>query len=267
MTRIDLGDISLAVDERGKVEPPLVLMHGYTGGQLDWIDVVDHFASTRRVITYDHRGHGESDNTGDAESYTFDQLLRDFARLVDALGLEQFDLLGHSMGGIISMRYTFDHPERVRSLVLMDTGAEMAGAIPTEWTEMVVKIADQQGMAAVGAMFGEYVAKTGDPERAHVLAERLQWKFEHLDRAAFVALAHALHRYESLVPRLAELHCPVTVIVGENDHGLRNSADILAREIKGAELFVIPDAAHSPQDENRVAWIAAVDAHLARVDQ
>jgi pimeloyl-ACP methyl ester carboxylesterase len=132
---------------------------------------------------------------------------------------------------------------------------------------MVVKIANEKGMAGVGAMFGENVAKTGDPARAHVLAERLQWKFEHLDRAAFVALAHALNSYESLVPRLAEVHCPVSVIVGVNDHGLRDAADVLAREIKGAELFVIPDAAHSPQDENRDAWIAAVDAHLTRVDQ
>jgi pimeloyl-ACP methyl ester carboxylesterase len=129
---------------------------------------------------------------------------------------------------------------------------------------MVVKIANEQGMAAVGAMFGEYVAKAGSPERAQVLAERLRWKFEHLDSTAFVALAHGLNTYESLVPQLCELHCPVTVIVGENDHGLRDSADILAREIKDAELFVIPDAAHSPQDENRDAWIAAVDAHLAR---
>jgi pimeloyl-ACP methyl ester carboxylesterase len=267
VTRIDLGDISLAVEERGAGEPPLVLMHGYTGSKLDWVDVVDHFATARRVITYDHRGHGESDNTGDATTYTFDQLLHDFTRLVDALALDHFDLLGHSMGGIISMRYAFDNSDRVHSLVLMDTGAEMAGVIPPEWTEMVVKIADEKGMAGVGAIFGEYVAKTGDPERAHVLAERLQWKFEHLDSAAFVALAHALNTYDSLVPRLTQLRFPVTVIVGENDHGLRNSADVLAREIDGAELFVIPDAAHSPQDENRDAWIAAVDAHLARVDQ
>ena len=56
-------------------------------------------------MTYDHRGHGESPNTGDAATYVFDQLVADMAGLVDSLGLGQFDLLGHSMGGIVAMRY------------------------------------------------------------------------------------------------------------------------------------------------------------------
>jgi pimeloyl-ACP methyl ester carboxylesterase len=261
---LELGDITLATDERGTGDP-FVLMHGYTGGQLDWVDVVDHFARSRRVITFDHRGHGESTNTGIAETYTFDQLLGDFERLTDAFALDRFDLLGHSMGGIISMRYVLAHPERVRSLVLMDTGAAPSGLIPSEWTDSIVRMGREKGMGAVASMFGEFVAKTAPPARAEVLAERLRWKFERLDVEAFVALAAELNAYPSMVSRLHEISCPVTVIVGEHDHGLRDASDVLAREIPGAVLSVIPDAAHSPQDENRDAWIAAVDAHFDRV--
>ena len=62
-----------------------------------------------------------------------------------------------------------------------------------------------------------------------------------------------------------EVTVPVTVLVGEHDTALRPAADALHAAMAQSELVVIPDAAHSPQDENRSAWMAAVRAHLARV--
>ena len=59
--------------------------------------------------------------------------------------------------------------------------------------------------------------------------------------------------------------CPTTVLVGENDTGLRASADLLAERIPGAQLVVIPDAGHSPQEDQPQLWIDAVQHHLARV--
>ena len=59
--------------------------------------------------------------------------------------------------------------------------------------------------------------------------------------------------------------CPTTVLVGENDTGLRASADLLAEGIPGAQLVVIPDAGHSPQEDQPQLWIDAVQHHLARV--
>jgi len=55
-----------------------------------------------------------------------------------------------------------------------------------------------------------------------------------------------------------------TVLVGQHDDRLRDASDDLAAAIPGAVLVVIPDAAHSPQFENRQAWLDAVEAHLAR---
>ncbi len=68
----------------------------------------------RRVLTLEHRGHGHSTNTGDAPTYTFDQLVLDLTAVVDALDLDRFDLLGHSMGGTAATRYALAHPERLR---------------------------------------------------------------------------------------------------------------------------------------------------------
>jgi 3-oxoadipate enol-lactonase len=93
----------------------------------------------------------------------------------------------------------------------------------------------------------------------------MKTKLGQMDTVAFTELGEELLTYPSILDQLAGLGIPTTVIVGVNDHGLRGPADDLASTIPGAELALIADAAHSPQDENRDAWLAAVERHLARV--
>jgi pimeloyl-ACP methyl ester carboxylesterase len=241
---------------------PLLLVHGFTGSSLDWTDVVGPLARDRQVVTLDHRGHGESPNTGDAPTYNFDQLVADMARLVDRLGLERFDLLGHSMGGVVAMRYTLRHPERVRSLVLMDTAAAaQPGA--ADLLRGGFDLVRTQGMLALYEVIQPFL---GTGERADVLRARQRTKLEQMDPVAFTELGEELLTYPSVLEQLATLDLPTTVIVGENDTGLRAAADALGATIPGAVLVVVPAAAHSPQDENRDAWLAAVEAHLTRAD-
>ena len=98
---IDTGSVTLAVDDRGSGDAtPLVLIHGFTGGRIDWADVIDDLATDRRVVAWDHRGHSDSTNTGDPATYTFDQLVEDAVAALGALELDRFHLLGHSMGGV-----------------------------------------------------------------------------------------------------------------------------------------------------------------------
>jgi pimeloyl-ACP methyl ester carboxylesterase len=255
------------VDE-GTSDVPLVLVHGFTGGQSDWDDVASALAISRRVIRYSHRGHAESQNTGDQSSYTFDALVDDLHALVTALGVETFDLLGHSMGGVTAMRYVLTHPERVRSLVLMDTGAEPAGALPMELIEGLAQQGREQGMQVVVDVMAPFIGALQDklsPERREELAARYGPKMANMDPEAFVGFAKALNEYPSMVAKLSSITCPTTVLVGENDTGLRDAADVMAREIPGAELVIIPNAGHSPQEDDPPAWIHAVETHLTRV--
>jgi pimeloyl-ACP methyl ester carboxylesterase len=254
-TATDAIDLAYAVHGDGF---PLVLVHGFTGSSLDWTDVVEPLARGRRVITLDHRGHGESPNTGDAATYTFDQLVADTSRLVDRLGLERFDLLGHSMGGIVAMRYALRRPDRVRSLILMDTAAgAQAGA--ADLMRAGIELVRTQGTLALFDVIQPFL---GTGERADVLRARQRTKLEQMDPVAFTELGEELLTYPSILDQLAALDIPTTVIVGENDTGLRAAADALGATIPAAALVVVPDAAHSPQDENRDAWLAAVEHHL-----
>ena len=269
--RVPLGEVELSVEVHGEGDPPLVLVHGYTGGTPDWADVAPALAGDgRRVVTFDHRGHGQSTNTGDEASYSFDALAADLGGLVDALDLAPMDLLGHSMGGVVALRHALDHPETVRSLVLMDTGAEPSGEIPVEGVEALAAVGRDQGSPAMFAMmrpvFEAGVAAHAEDRRATLLS-RVEAKWDGLDPAAFVGFAKALNSYPSMVSRLGELRCPVTVLVGANDTGLRGAAEVLAENIPGARLVVIPDAGHCPQEDRPELWLQAVREHLARSPQ
>ena len=263
---IDTGSVTLAVDDRGGGDAtPLVLIHGFTGGRIDWADVIDDLAADRRVVAWDHRGHSDSTNTGDPASYTFDQLVADAVAALDALGLDRFHLLGHSMGGIVAQRLVLEHPERVESLILMDTLAEPSLVLPREWIDNTVAMGREQGMAAVadfmaGFTLSSSVAPEADRPR---IAERNRHKLSNMDVEAFASLAEELRSFPSLLGRLPTITCPTTVLVGELDTPLRDGSDNIAKAIPGAELVVIDGAAHCPQEERRDLWLAAVRRHLA----
>ncbi len=269
--RVTVNGVEIAVDDRGPRDDgssglPLVLVHGFTGGRVDFADVIDELATDRRVVAWDHRGHADSTNTGDPATYTFDQLADDMGGVLEELGIASFHLLGHSMGGVVAQRYTLAHPAPVQSLILMDTAGEAMGGIPPELIEATVAKGRAKGMPAVAASMRRMLEDAPLPEdsRERIL-DRLVHKLSNMDVEAFAALGRALGEYPSMLERLGrEVTVPVTVIVGANDVGLRPAAENLHHAIPKSELVVIPDAAHSPQDENPSAWLAAVRAHLAR---
>lgn len=258
---VAVNGVDLAYDRRGEGEP-FVLVHGWTGSGRGWNGVVDHLAKSNSVVTYDQRGHGRSTNTGDLKTYTFDQLVDDFVDLVDGIDLDPFHLLGHSMGGIVAMRYALEHQAQIRSLVLMDTGA---GAAPgaADVMQPLIDIVRVGGTSAYYEAARDYVAgSSANGERA--LAD-FKTDIAAVDPAAFIAFAEQLSTFESVLDQLSRLSLPTTVIVGENDVNLLPAADDLVSTIPGSVLDVIPDAAHLPHLENREGWLAAVDRHLARV--
>ena len=266
---VAVNGVELAVDDRGEARDgslPLVLVHGFTGGRVDFADVIDELAQDRRVVAWEHRGHADSTNTGDPATYTFDQLADDLHAGLDELGIERFHLLGHSMGGVVAQRLVLAHPERVQSLVLMDTAGEAMQGIPPKLIAATVAKGRSEGMGAVAATMRSLMDGMPMPEDARErILDRLTHKLTNMDVEAFDALGRGLGDYPSMLHRLgAEVTVPVTVIVGEHDTGLRPAADALHDAIPGSTLVVIPDAGHSPQDENPAAWLSALRAHLAR---
>ena len=101
---------------------PMVCLHGHTGQAHIWDQFAEAMAHHYHVLAIDQRGHGESEwaKTG----YERDRFVEDLAELVDTLGLQQFVLVGLSMGGWHSLLYTPNHQERVKRIVIVDIAPE-----------------------------------------------------------------------------------------------------------------------------------------------
>jgi 3-oxoadipate enol-lactonase len=264
--------VDLSWSERGNGEPALVLCHGYTGSSHDWALQVDELARRRRVLTYDHRGHGSSTKVGSLEGYTIAQLAEDLAAFLDAVGGGPVDLLGHSMGGRVVMTMVLERPDLVRSLILMDTSAWSFQPPDEEIRAMVHQFIDS--FDPTGGMPTDFSLE-GPEDKLVEITVPPEWKQEKdgitagMDAYALKGLglelwADAEEGPDSLRSRLHAITCVLTVIVGEHDHPLVDQAPALAAEVADGQLVVIEGAYHSPQLTHPAEWRAAVEAHLTR---
>lgn len=107
--------------------PPLVLVHGGCA-HLHWWDVfAEAMAADFHVVTFDLRGHGDSEPTLPA-AYTLTDYGDDLTAVVAELGISAMHLVGHSLGALIAGRFAITFPERVRELTLVDSNAQLSEA-------------------------------------------------------------------------------------------------------------------------------------------
>lgn len=106
---------------------PLVCLPGGPGRASAYLGDLGGLSSARQLIMLDVRGTGQSAIPADPASYRCDRLAEDVAALQDHLGLERFDLLGHSAGAGIAVQYAIRHPERVSKLALITPSGRVAG--------------------------------------------------------------------------------------------------------------------------------------------
>jgi len=269
-------DLKIEIEQWGHGPRPLVLVHGFTGSRDDWQEQLQPLSEHGLTVALDLRGHGGSTNSGEAGDYTFDGLADDLELALHALGIERCDLLGHSMGGIVAQLVALRRPERIASLVLMDTTAEGLELLPDPVRAASHAIIESRGMAGLADVM-EQAARAGQsPQPASMKASierigfdrfyaRIRAKLVAMDPVGFNALGEAFGAWPGTTDRLGEISCPTTVIVGEEDAPFRKPSELLAAGIPDAVLEVIPDAAHSPQLEHPEAWLAVMRSHLGRV--
>ena len=116
---VSVDGVRLACYIRGPADaPPLVLLHGLGSQASTWDTVAAEFAKQFRVLAIDQRGHGDSDRPGE---YSFELMRDDVLGVLDQLGLDRINLLGHSMGGTVAYLIAEKEPGRIGRLILEDT--------------------------------------------------------------------------------------------------------------------------------------------------
>jgi pimeloyl-ACP methyl ester carboxylesterase len=249
------------------------MLHGLTGHRADFRPRLRELADTGRLLAPDLRGHGDFTRTGRAETCTFPQLVEDLRALLDAWEIPACDLLGHSFGGMVALRFVLAHPGRVASLIAMDTAPFCPAAYTPEFFAKAGAIARARGMAFLQERAEQHARSDPDPSasdrQTRKWADRYwphhRLRYRAMDPVAYGALGEAMTRQEPVTDRLGEIRCPVTVLVGGEDEEFLAGADALAEGIADARRVTLPDAGHHPQMESPRAWLEAVEAHLRRV--
>ncbi len=251
-----VNGVDLFVEEMGSGEP-ILMHHGYTGSHDAWLEeIAPRLADRYRCIVMDARGAGDSAHPDGG--YDIPQYARDVVGMADALGLDRFTYVGHSMGGGIGFQLGLEHADRLDRLVLV-------APIPSGGTQ-----ADPAVHEAARAM------RTAPDGRARMLRQRLALRVRAseavteraLDRALSVSDGHFEDSWRSMASfnvtdRLAELTTPTLIVAGAAD-GLCTANVQDWMRLPNATLHVFSRVGHSiPSDvpEEFAAVLADFFAH------
>jgi pimeloyl-ACP methyl ester carboxylesterase len=286
--RLRLEDgTELHLERAGTPEAPVtvVLAHGYALDHREWHRVVDALPAAVgapvRVISYDHRGHGQSGKTR-PEDATIERLGEDLGELIErGIPTGQVVVVGHSMGGMAAMAMAERRPmlfrQRVAGIVFVSTAASNLAETSLAWPKAVGKLVRELERA-----FGPIVravreriepAKTaglrwwlfGDEPRPEDVALTAEMVWAHWPKT--VALFRpAFDRYDREAALTVAGERPVVAVVGDEDRLCPAShAKALVRAVGGGEAVVLPDAGHMLPLE-RPEEVARAVASLVPVD-
>jgi pimeloyl-ACP methyl ester carboxylesterase len=202
--------VEIAVEHRGTgtgdAGTRLVCTTGWGNERSIWSALADDLATDHAVTTWDLRGHGQSD-TPPPGDYSRQQALADLAAVLDEVGRPAV-LVGHSLGGYLSLAHTLDHPDDVAGLVLIATGPGFRKAeAREEWNASVMAAAAKMDLA---------------PGVEEI----------------------SLHVDSHVIDHLTEITCPVLVLLGERDRRFAASAGLFERDLDVRATVVVPDQGH-----------------------
>jgi pimeloyl-ACP methyl ester carboxylesterase len=267
--RITMNDgVELAVEVAGE-GPGLLLVHGLGGAKEDFADHVPALARDHTVVIFDHRGHGESGHPTDPAAYSFARLVTDTVTVADAVGLDHFRLLGHSMGGMVARKIALQEAAKVDALVMMDTSAGPVPGFDPELVDVAVDVALTKGKDALKELM-DWATVLESPAHKRLVEKKPGFtefearKWTCMSEIMWATLVRELAYQDNDLPAMAaSLRAPLLVLVGEQDTPFVIASNQMADAIPGAQLVVIPDAGHSPQFENPEAWISALAGFLS----
>ncbi len=259
---IPVGEYSLTVYEDGS-GPPILFGHSLTFDSSMWAHQVAALAENNRVLRIDLHGHGQSGHPD--QDFTLEQMANDIAQVMDHLGIQQCGYVGHSMGGMVGMRFAMTHPDRVNKLALLNTSAneqeepmrslfhqvnEDSRGKPTNQTTvdfvlgLMFSDGFQRSHPSVVAPFRQLLADPPQGDGTYFAAKAVIWR-------------------TSVLEQLADIAVPTLVVTSDIDTSVpaSHSHDIAAR-IPNASLLELNGSGHLTPVECADDITGALAAHF-----
>ena len=271
---IDLNNLRVHYKKAGEGEPAFVLLHGFASSTYTWNRVLPEFAKRGATLAYDRPAFGLTARPLPGEwqnknPYSPEANADLALALMDAQNMDKAILVGNSAGGAVAMDVALQNPERVQALILVDAAIYEGGGRPA-WIAPLLQLPQFQRLGPYLvrgiADSGIELLKTAYHDQSKLTPEtiaayRKPLQTHNWDAALWQFTTAANPR--QLAARLGELKMPVLVITGDDDRVVPTANSVrLAREIPGAQLAVLSQCGHLPQEECPQAFMQAVNAFL-----
>ena len=261
--------------EWGEPSKPLILMlHGFAQQAHSWDFVALAFADRFRIIALDQRGHGDSDWASDGD-YTPETQQIDIAAIVHELSLDEFVLMGLSMGGRNSFTYAANNPEKVKALIIVDAGPENVRA----GTQNIRRFVEQDDeLDSIDAFVDRVVSY--NPRRDPIqirgsIVNNLRelpngkwtWKYDKILRSpGRMGRAQDPDMTKRLWGYVESLNCPTLVVRGDrSDIIATDTADEMQKRIPNGKLAIIENAGHLVMGDNPSGFEKAVTKFISNL--
>jgi proline iminopeptidase len=282
--RLAINDTELYFDVEGSAlipegpamreRPVVLLLHGGPGFDHAYFKPTPAaLTGTAQLVHVDQRCQGRSGRPP-IETCTIEQMADDAAAFCRALGIERPAVLGHSFGGFVALHLAIRHPDVVGSLILVDTAAssaDMAGAMERLEERYGAEVRAAAEPVFSGDFSEEAMAEfmrlvapayVHDPNKAGQVLQ--SWSRSTFAKEVAAYYFRDLATLYDVRDRLGEIRVPTLVVVGEHDWLIPPSASrVIAEEVPGAELVVIPAAGHFSFIERSEAYADAVCRFLS----
>ncbi len=279
---IQINGLTVHYKQSGRGAPLILLLHGFSANTYSWRKALGPLAAYGTVVAYDRPASGLTERPLDEtlrqwpgdNPYSPDAQADQVAAMIQALGFERAILVGNSAGGTIAMQTYLRHPERVAALVLVDAAIYSGGGAPA-WIKPLLRTPQ---MDRLGPLVSRALAAQGDRllrlawhDPTKITAEdlagyRRATLVEDWDRGlwAFTLASRDL----KLGERVGDVQAPALVITGDDDRIVPTEQSLrLAAELPNAQLVVIPQCGHVPQEECPEAFLKAVTAFLTTLSK
>jgi pimeloyl-ACP methyl ester carboxylesterase len=263
-----INGVGIRYEQSGTDGPPVVLVHGSWGSHHNWDQVAPRLAERFRVVTYDRRGHSESERPSGQGSIHED--VADLAALIEHLDLAPAFVAGNSWGAIITLRLAIARPDLVRAIACHEPPLIALIADDPEVRPIAEEV--RKRLAAVFERLG-----AGDDEGgARLFVETVamgpgMWdKLPPLLRRTFVENGPT-YLDESRDPdqqsidldRLRTISVPALISHGDQSPRMFPAiARIVAASIPGSEELLFPGAGHIPHATHPAEYVEALGAFI-----
>ncbi len=236
MPKALLNGINLRYEDTGSGFP-VIFTHGFAGTTKAWASQVPAFSKKYRFITYDMRGHGQTDAPNDLSRYTLDIVVEDIYQLLRHLGIQKAVVGGLSLGGYLTLHFYNQHPDMTTALILMGTGpGYRTPEKAKDWNQTRIdcaRVLETQGMK--GFMESEY-SRNDYYTTPDVMMKHNPKGLANISRGVMINPWG--------LDILPNIKVPALIICGDRDTDLLPATDYMAQRIPGAKKVIIANANH-----------------------